>query len=232
MSQLDRYLAYAHAHPEQFTNPPDTLLTILLDPEHIAAVESQMRERLVAAGATAEQAAEWARVGIAYQDQYIFLLRDAVRFANGSLGTYIRFVDPGDSAPGVIILPLFQRQVVLVRHFRHAARQWRLELPRGFGESGYSTEENAARELREEVQGEIARLIPLGMVEPDTGMSAEADALFFAELASVGQPDIVEGISDIQLTPIAEFERLISDGTITDGFTLAAYARAKARGLL
>jgi len=33
-------------------------------------------------------------------------------------------------------------------------------------------------------------------------------------------------------TPVSEFERMIRDNEIADGFTLAAYARAKLRGLL
>jgi len=232
MDDLNRYLEYARSHADQFVNPPDGLITILLEPEQIAEVEAYMEQRLLAGGMPEEQARCWSRVGIAHQDQYTFLLRDAVRFGDGSLGTYIRFVSPDNGAPGVIVLPIYQGNVVLVRHFRHAMRQWRIELPRGFGEKGLSNEENARRELKEEIDAEVERIISLGMSEPDGGMSAQSDALFFAELKSIGAPSAADGISAILLTPLPEFERLIADGTIVDGFTLSAYARAKARGLL
>lgn len=232
MDDLDRYFDYARSHPEQFVNPPDGLITVLLDPEQIAEAESLMERRLLARGVPHHQARAWSRVGIAFQDQYTFLLRDAVRFSNGTLGTYIRFVDPDNSAPGVIILPIYQGRVVLVRHFRHAARQWSLELPRGFGEDGLSNEANALRELEEEIGAKVERLIALGSIQPDSGMSAESDALFFAELSAVGALDTAEGISNLALTPVPEFERLIAEGAIFDGFTLGAYARAKTRGLI
>ncbi len=232
MNSLDRYLEYAKAHPRQFENPPDGLITILLEPDQIAEVEAFMEQRLLSSGASPEQAHAWSRVGVAHQDQYTFLLRDAVRFGDGSLGTYFRFVDPDNSAPGVIILPMYQGNVVLVRHFRHAMRQWRIELPRGFGEYGFTNEENALRELKEEIGAEVERIVSLGMTEPDGGASAQGDALYFAELKSIGAPSAAEGISNIMLTSTPEFERLIADGTIVDGFTLSAYARAKARGLL
>lgn len=232
MSDLDRYLAYARNHPAQFETPQDGPITILLDPAEIAEVEALMEQRLTSRGVPPEQAHAQSRVGIAFQDQYVFLLRDAVRFGDGSLGTYVRFVDPDNGVPGVIILPIYQGKVVLVRHFRHSARAWRLELPRGFGEPGFSNEQNALRELREEIGAEAERIVSLGLIEPDSGMSAEGDALFFAELRSLGALDKAEGISDSLLVSVSDFERLIADGSIVDGFTLGAYARAKTRGLI
>lgn len=232
MSDLQWYLELASQRPDQFLNPPGSLVTILLDPEQIAEVEIQMERRLLAGGATLEQAHEWSRVGVAYQDQYLFLLRDAVRFGDGSLGTYIRMVDLDDGAPGVIILPLYEGQVVLVRHFRHATRGWSWEIPRGFGETGYSDEENARREISEEIGGEVSRLVPLGMAQPDAAMSTESNAMFLAEVSSFGTPDAAEGISNIRLVPMHQFEQEIANAEIVDGFTLCAYAKAKARGLI
>ncbi len=232
MSDLARYLELARKRLDLFNNPSDALITVLLEPEQIAEVETFMEERLRASGASPEQAREWSRVGVAFEDQYLFLLRDAVRFGDGSLGTYFRFVDPDGNTPGVIILPIYQGKVVLVRHFRHATRAWSWEIPRGFGEPGQSEDDNARRELSEEIAGEITRLIPLGMAQPDAAASAETNAMFLAELASFGAPDAAEGISDIRLATIQEFEDEIASGAIIDGFTLGAYAKAKARHLL
>ncbi|MEV0777477.1 glycosyltransferase [Streptomyces sp. NPDC050433] len=59
----------------------------------------------------------------------------------------------------VVALPVTrQGDVVLVRQYRYAARQWQLELPQGGLEPGESASEAALRELREETGflGEVA----------------------------------------------------------------------------
>lgn len=225
------YFAFAERNPELFINPPGAIFTILLDEHEIDQVEEGARERLRAKG----RPEAWARVGIAYQDQYLMILRDAVRFPDGSTNTYIRVVDPEGGAHGVIVLAVHQGNVLLLNHFRHATRHWHLEIPRGFGEPGLSGEENARRELEEEVGAtaeHVTRIVPLGGLHPDTGSGTEADYMFFAELNGYEHPDEHEAIAEIRPVPIADFEEMIRTDQITDGYTLAAYARAKAKGIL
>ncbi len=228
MSTLEDYLAFAKAHPALFENPPEGGITILLDEAEIREVESQMARWLEAKG----KPTDLAQVGIVCQDQYIRYLRDAVRFPGGSMGIYSRLVDPDNAVPGVIVLPVYQGQVLLIRHFRHATRAWHLEIPRGFGTKGLTSEENAKRELEEEIGAKPSRLISLGQIYPNTGMTSECNELFFAEVESYGNVEIEEAITDLLPTSVSEFERMIRDNEITDGFTLAAYVRAKLKGLL
>ena len=228
MSGLADYLAFARANPMLFVNPPDGGITILLDEDEIREAEAQMAHWLESKG----MPEEWSRVGIVYHDQYARLLRDAVRFPGGFLGTYIRSVGKGDDTPGVIILPLYNGQVLLIRHFRHATRTWHIEIPRGFGKKGLSSEENARREMKEETGATISRLVSLGSTYPDAAVSTECDALFYAEIESYGMAQEKEAITEILPTSVPEFERMIRENEITDGFTLAAYARAKAHSLL
>jgi ADP-ribose pyrophosphatase len=171
---------------------------------------------------------EWAQVGVAFKDQYTLILRDAVRFADGSVGTYIRTIAP---VPGVVVLPIWQGQVLLIKHFRHATRSWHLEIPRGFGEDA-DARKGALRELEEEIGATGVQLLQLGEMYPDTGASNSRVALFYAEISTYGRPEATEAITEILPTPITEFERMIGNYQLTDGFLLAAYARAKARGLL
>jgi ADP-ribose pyrophosphatase len=228
MSTLADYLAFAKAHPKLFVNSSEEGITILLGENEILKAETQMAQWLESKG----MPAEWARVGIVYQDQYTRILRDAVRFPGGFLGTYIRFVGEEDDPPGVIILPVYQRQVLLIRHFRHATRTWHIEIPRGFGKKGLSSEENARRELKEEIGATISDLVSLGSMYPDAAASTECDELFYAEVEAHGKVEKEEAIIELLPTPVSEFERMISENEITDGFTLAAYARAKAKDLL
>lgn len=226
MRTLADYLAFAKAHPALFVNPPGAGFTILLDEAEIREAESQMAQWLRAKGLPTE----WAQVGIAFQDQYAMILRDAVRFPNGALGTYTRMV--GDGTPGVIVLPIYRDQVLLIRHFRHATRTWHIEIPRGFGTKGLSSEENARRELKEEIGATISRLVSLGRVYPDTGALSEYNDFFYAEVESYGEIEADEAIVELLPTALSEFERMIRENEMTDGFTLTAYTLAKAQRLL
>ena len=221
------YRRIAAANPGLFANPAGAAFEILLEESDILDAEAHMASRLSAAGAPAE----WANVGVAFRDQYTLILRDAVRFADGSLGTYIRMINPVPGSVGVVILPVWRGKVLLIRHFRHATRKWHIEIPRGFGSSG-SKWDDARRELLEEIGGTEVSLTDLGEMYPDTGAGSGKVALFYAEMESYGRPEEIEGIAEILPTPIQDFEQMIRDGDLDDGYLLAAYARAKTRMLI
>jgi ADP-ribose pyrophosphatase len=228
MNTLADYLAFAKAHPGLFVNPPQGDIAILLNEDEIREAEMQEGGRLEAQG----MPAEWARVGIAYQDQYVLLLRDAVRFSDGTLGTCIRSVDENEHATGVVVLPLHRGQVLLIRHFRHSTRNWHLEIPQGFGTPGLSSEESIRIELKEEIGATVSRLISLGQAHLDTSSGANSVDLFFAEIDSYGEVELQEGITELLPTPISEVERMIRENEIDNVFLLVTYARAKLHGLL
>ncbi len=228
MSTLAEYLAFARAHPERFVNPPEGGFMILLGRDEIREVEAQMAQKLQAK----RLPSEWAQVGIVYQDQYGMILRDAVRFPGGALGTYIRFIGNVDSGPSAIVLPLYHGQVLLVRRFRHATRTWHLEIPIGIGVKGLSGEENARRELVEELGATISRLVPFGTMEEGPGLTESPAELFFAQVESYGEINTHEGITEVLQVAVPEFERMMRDSEITDSFTIIAYLRAKLQGLL
>jgi len=232
MTGVQAYLQFAAEHPRLFANPPGDIFTVLLDTKEIEQVENEMEERLKQRGIPESKAKEWSRVGIVFEDPYLLVLRDAVRFPGGSTGTYFRMVHRGETVPGVIILPVFEGQLVLVRHFRHATRMWHLEVPRGFGSPELTPEENARRELFEEIQGEIGRFEPLGTAFLDTGATANVNAFFYVELAKYGKLDHSEAIAELILVPITDLNSMIARGEMTDGFTLTALALAHAKGLM
>lgn len=227
MKRRDAYFAFKRRHPEQFANP-DGGIVILTKKKEIRAVEKAMGRKLAKAG----QPASWAQAGIVFQDQYWLILRDAVRFPDQATGTYLRLISAIENGTAVVILPRCGDHLLLVRHFRHATRTWHIEAPRGFGTTALSAEENARKELQEEIGATAQTLISLGPLHPDTGALSDAVELFYAEVASYGRPDSHEGIDALLALSIAEFEALIRDNAITDGFTLAAYTRARLKGLL
>jgi ADP-ribose pyrophosphatase len=214
--------------PELFVNPPGASFVILTEPDDVAAAEEARTTELAGYGMPAFMA----ETGVVYFDPFFMLVRDAVRMPSGALGTYGRTISPGN-ASGVVILPRYGDDVVLVHHFRHATRSWHDELPRGFGLPGSDPEENARRELKEEIGVEATALHDLGGIYPDTGATGTAVRLFYAEVAEPPRAaDAEEGIDSVRLVSPAELGAMIRDEAVTDGFTINAYARAVLRGLL
>lgn len=228
MDTLTEYLNFAKDHPERFVNPSEGGFTILLQEDEIHEVETYMAQKLGAK----KLPTEWSKVGIVCQDQYGMILRDAVRFPGGALGTYIRFIGKADSTASVIILPLFQKQILLVRRFSHATRTYHLEIPQGYGTKGLSSEENACGELKKEIGAFASRLIVIGELDEGPGLAGNNTQIFYAEIASFGDVDLREGISGALLVSVPEFEQMIRDSEITDAFTLIAYLRAKLHNLI
>ncbi|MFD5423256.1 NUDIX hydrolase [Streptomyces sp. NPDC127069] len=206
MNGVEGYERLRAERPELFGNEPGGI-EILTDPAAVAG-----------AG------------GLLYRDPYVMLVRDAVRFPDGREGTYIRSIGTTPE-PGCVVLPLLDGQVVLIEHFRHATRSWRWEVPRGFGTRGLADTENAAKELREEIGAEVLELVPLGAVHPDTGVTGDRVLLYAARIGGIGRLAVGEGIRSTRTVPFAEAEAMVLDGSITDGFTLAALFRARLAGL-
>lgn len=213
---LDAYFQLMAQRPELFQNPPECPLPVLTREEDIQTVERQTGRP----------------VGIMYQDQYICLLRDAVRRQNGAAGTYIRLLHSAGQA-GVVLLPYTAAgEVVLLRHFRHSNRSFSLELPRGFSETGCSFQEDLRRELREELGTQPLSVTFLGQAAADSGLMAGQARFYAVEVAGPLRPtDGKESICGVELLPLEETERLIRTGEITDGFTLNALYLARLHGL-
>ena len=223
-----RYREMRSAAPELFDNPPGAPFEILLNPADVAAAEEMAAQLLDARG----MPRSWAHTGVVYEDPYSVVLRDAVRMPSGRSGTYVRRVQPAGAA-GVVVLPRCAGDVVLIRHFRHSTRSWHLEAPRGFGEPGSTPDQDARRELLEEIGATPLALHPLGVVHPDTGQSADGVHLFYAEIERLdAEGEAEEGIAATLAVPPAACAELIRTGAITDGFTIAAWTRALLQGLL
>jgi ADP-ribose pyrophosphatase len=221
---LARYERLRRERPESFINPDGVIYEILTAPADIARAQGDARGSRVAQGLDVDDL----RVGVLATDPYLLLLRDAVRFADGTFGLYNRLIVPA----GAAILPVLGDAIVLIHRFRHGVRQWLLEAPRGSFTERASEEDEARRELFEEIGAEASRMIDLGELYSSTGCLDERHRLFLAEIQRVGTPEAHEAITEIKILPISEVEALIRDGAISDGPTVALFARARLRGLI
>lgn len=174
-------------------------------------------------------------IGVLLQDKYITIIRDLVEFPDGFISGYNRVVNTAalqEGGSGAVILPVMNKKILLIKIFRHPTRQWSIEIPRGFGEAGLTPEEIAQKEISEEVGGKIKQVVSLGIIHNNTGLDSNNVHLYLAYLDEVGIPREAEGITEILWVTVNEIEKMISNGQITDCFTISAYTRAKLMGLL
>jgi ADP-ribose pyrophosphatase len=222
---LTRYFELVKQRPERYENPTGDIYEILLDRDRIAHAQSEaLRTRRQAGMSTHD-----VRVGVLADDPYLLVTRDAVRFADGSYGLYNRLMVPS----GAAVLPVLRDgRIVLLHRFRHGTRTWHLEAPRGSFSGTTSHEEDARRELSEEIGADAGELIDLGFLHSTTGCLDEEHHLYIARIETVGAPEKHEAILELTHLTVREMEAGISSSAITDGPTLALFLRARLQGLL
>jgi ADP-ribose pyrophosphatase len=125
--------------------------------------------------------------------------------------------------PGsVVMLPCFpDGSVLLVRQYRHAARQSLWELPAGTLEPNENPRHAAQRELAEETGYQARQLKLLGEFFPSPGILSEKMRLFEASglVPSRARPDADERIR-VHRFSRRELRRMVRAGRIHDGKTL------------
>jgi ADP-ribose pyrophosphatase len=211
--RLDRYDQVRAERPGRFANPPGAAYEIIFDRPAQLACE-----------------AEHGPMGVVFEDRFFIVLRDTVRFADGRVGPYIRMLGAADGTGAAVLPVLADGRVLLVRHFRHEQRDWCWEIPRGFPEPGEDGPATAARELAEEVGVRVTGLEVLGRLGLDEICLARLAAADLPADLPAGAAE--EGIDAIRLVTAGELTGMIAEGVVTDGFLLAAYAFATARGVL
>ncbi len=218
-ASLDSYLSYVEQLQDYCGKCAQGEIEIVLDPEKIHEIETGQKERLEKRGFTAEEASEYSRVGVAYEDQYLILLRDAVLFPSGGTGTYDRFIWKSKMrvGDGVAVLPVLPSgKIAMVLQYRHATRSWEMELPRGGMMAGETPRDAALRELREETGYEAATLHFLGKMAPDTGILNSVIPVYLAEVSSQGLTALEEGeaIDSVHLFTKEELREALLQGYV------------------
>jgi ADP-ribose pyrophosphatase len=119
--------------------------------------------------------------------------------------------------------------VLCVEQYRPAIGALSLEIPAGRRESGETSEENAARELLEETGYVAGQLTPLGRLHAVPCFSTWEAELYLA--CDARRSTRVELENDLPLrtvrVPLDDVERLIAEGRLTDGKTIAGLLLAR-----
>ncbi len=157
-----------------------------------------------------------------YRNRWMRVREDEILRSNGQKGIY-GVVEKED---GAIILPIEDGRVWLVEQFRYTVQERTLELPQGTWDTPIEDPEELARgELQEEIGLKAEQMTRLGTMWIAYGFTRQREHIFLATglTPTEKQPDAEEHDLVTRSVPIAEFERMMLDGTIRDECTLAAW---------
>lgn len=164
------------------------------------------------------------KYGVVYSSPFNTMIVDPIADGNNDFYSYERIV-PSVMKSGVVLFTLCNDKIVLIRQFRHAIRKEQLCCPRGFGEKGISTSENAKKELLEELDAKaIEEPIELGTITADSGLSGGNATAYLVKIDKYNKNKKEEGIREIIEVSSDEFREKVRNGEIDDGYTLAAYS--------
>jgi ADP-ribose pyrophosphatase len=120
-----------------------------------------------------------------------------------------------------------QREIVMVRQYRHGSGELSLEVPAGIIDPGESPEEAAVRECLEETGYRARALKPLGVFRPNPAYFANRLSAFFSsDLESVGAiQNTGTEQTELVLVPVDDVPSLLVDGTIDHALAVAVLWR-------
>jgi 8-oxo-dGTP pyrophosphatase MutT (NUDIX family) len=169
---------------------------------------------------------------IAFENRWIRLREDAIRYGDGTAGVYA-FIERPRYA---IVAAIEDGHVWMVEQWRHPLRRRSWELPMGVAPGGDATpiEEAARIELREETGVTAARMDYLCEIAPAPALLAQTGALFLATGLTQGPQALEHGEQDLVAArlPLADVISRILSGEIADGVTVAAFGLLRLREII
>ncbi len=219
MDYLSRYLALIQERPELFRNTGEQgEIKIIQDPERIRVEQERIQAKLRSEG----KPENWIDIGVLAEDEWEYVVRDLVEFPDGRFGGFRRNINRKylEGGTGVVIMPVQSDKVLLLKHYRQESRNWYWEFPRGWGSPGLTAEQNANKELMEEVGLLPKKLVPVWR---------DSETVFFYAEMQEGKPQNQDGepIQRIESIAIRELEDWITRSKITDWFTVLTFLMAK-----
>lgn len=160
---------------------------------------------------------------IVYDGKVITVRADEVEIEGGRKS----FREVVEHSGGVVIVAVKGDSILFVKQFRYPIKEVMLELPAGKLEIGENPDEACERELEEETGYRAKHWKTLGYIYTSIGFCNEKLYLYLAEdLEFVGEhPDDGEILENYEYK-IAEVEKMILNGEITDAKTICAIHRA------
>jgi ADP-ribose pyrophosphatase len=159
-----------------------------------------------------------------YQGKLFSFVSEDVTLPNGSRAEMAMVRHPGSTA----VVPLLDEDtVVMERQYRHAIKDYLLEIPAGTMEPGEQPLDCARRELEEETGYRAKRMIELGPIHILPSYTDEVTHVYIArELRPARQSLDKDEILEVVHFPLEQTLKMISDGRITDALTVLSLQNA------
>jgi ADP-ribose pyrophosphatase len=159
------------------------------------------------------------RSKVMYKGPIFGVRRDEVLEPTGVRATREVITHPGS----VVVMPVLQDgRIILIRQYRHAARQFLWELVAGRMDPGESVRQAAARELMEETGYRTKRLRVFLDLFPTPGFLEERMYILLAEGLTLGkaEPEEDEKIV-VKSFARVELEKMMQRGVLRDAKSIA-----------
>lgn len=167
---------------------------------------------------------------VVYRSRWMTLREDRIRRADGSEGTY-GVVEKRDFA---VVAAVEDGHVHLVEQYRYpvGARHW--ELPQGVWDGGDDPAAQARAELREETGVLADEVLHAGRLYLAYGLCTQAYDVWLARGLRQGSAELEPEEQGLiaRRVPLVEVERMMRDGELVDGVTVAAFGLLRLKGLL
>lgn len=158
------------------------------------------------------------------------VVQDEVRLPDGSVIDYYK----SNLANVSMIVPITKnREVVLVRQYKHGVGEVCLEFPAGRIEAGHTPQQTAVRELKEETGIEVSESDLIGLIELWTEPSKSTVRVFgfLVKDVSITEQQELEKTEDIELVlvPIEKLDEWLASGELHASDTVALLLWARSR---
>jgi 8-oxo-dGTP pyrophosphatase MutT (NUDIX family) len=156
------------------------------------------------------------------RNEYVEVFLNRIRREDRTEGTHLRVSEPRNGAVALVVDD--QERVLLLRLYRYGVDGERWEIPRGYGRSGETGKDTAAREAEEE-SGVVTVSPPLllGYVEPNSSILESRIPVFLVVMSAMRVPtDPNESPAAVSWFNWEELMSLAKRGQLVDGFTLSA----------
>ena len=154
----------------------------------------------------------------------VVVTTEQVQLPNGAEIVLDIVEHPGAAA---IVPFVSDREILLIRQYRHAVGGFLTEVPAGKIDPGESPRETAGRELQEEVGQRAGRLEELGWIWTSPGFAREKIHLYAAfDLAAVDARPEDDEVIEVIPTPLEDALEMIWRGKLTDAKSAIALLHA------
>ena len=155
-----------------------------------------------------------------YQDMWLTLYKDDIKFADDTYGTYVWTA----RKPGVnIVIVNSDHKILLQKEYRYVIDSYSWEVPGGGIDDGETPKQAAIREVKEESGLEIDNLEYLGEFYPLNSFNKEKITAFLgftkSNSLSTSGLEMSESISEQRFFTFDEVLKMIDNGEITDAMT-------------